>query len=397
LLKKAQAAFYHPRFIRVPVACGLLALTLAVLSAGASMRAAGWDVTALPRVDASSTMGAAAKARDPGFHTVAVGAYDGQWYWGIAVDPLAIGDVHQRFDLAPYRYSHPLYGWLGWLLSAGQARAVPWVLLLVSLVSMLVAGVAAGVLGRSGWEGLFVAANPGLVYAASHDTTEALSAALLLGGLLAYGRGRRGIAIACFALLVLSKEPFVFVPAAVAAWELLRRKGRLVDAAALVSAMLPAAAWWIWVRVHLGSWFWQGPNHAFTAPLSGWWDALRIAAAHSYAADPTQNQFGEATIVVLLALGGLLLAAFLVALRLRSPAAAIFLPLVALVACLGPVGTVYERDLLRAASVPLVLVPFILAASAPGRRGSARAVDAADPRRASTSGRGPRRRAVSRR
>jgi hypothetical protein len=43
----------------------------------------------------------------------------------IAVDPLALASVHRYFDKLAYRYGHPLYGWLGWLLSAGQAAAVP--------------------------------------------------------------------------------------------------------------------------------------------------------------------------------------------------------------------------------------------------------------------------------
>ena len=53
-------------------------------------------------------MGAAARTVDPHFHTVHPGAYDGQFYWGIAIDPLATGDVHRSFDNASYRYGHPL-------------------------------------------------------------------------------------------------------------------------------------------------------------------------------------------------------------------------------------------------------------------------------------------------
>ena len=175
-----------------------------------------------------------------------------------------------------------------------------------------------------------------MIYAASHDLTEPLSAALLLGGLLAYTRGRRRV--------------------------------RLAEAAALAASILPAAAWWVYVRIHLGAWFTSGPDNALVWPLSGWRDALHYAGLHSYDADPTQNQFGEATIVVVLALGGLLLVAGVLAARLRRPVDAAYLPLLAFVACLGPGGTIYERDLLRAASVALVLAPFIFAASVRARR-----------------------------
>src|SRR5205814_4996314 len=91
----------------LPTACGLLAVVAVLLTAVPSLRPTGWSLTALPRVDAHTGMGEAAKARDPHFHTVQNDAYDGQFYWGIAVDPIASGDVHQAFDKPTYRYGHP--------------------------------------------------------------------------------------------------------------------------------------------------------------------------------------------------------------------------------------------------------------------------------------------------
>jgi 4-amino-4-deoxy-L-arabinose transferase-like glycosyltransferase len=227
---------------------------------------------------------------------------------------------------------------------------------------MFAAAAAAAELGRRGWAALFVAFNPGLVYSASHELTEPLSAALLLGGLLAYTRGRRGVAIACFALLVLSKEPFATVPVVLAACELVRRRVRPLESVALAAAVLPAALWWTYVRIHLGHWFTTAGHDAFVAPFSGWKRAIDVAAAHTYDADPTQNQFGEATLVVFVALAGLLVLTAAVAVVTRSHAAVAYLPLFAIVACLGEAGTIYERDILRNASVALVLVPFILQA-----------------------------------
>src|SRR5438105_1183629 len=142
----------------VPVACGVVAVAAAVIALVPVLRPAGWSLTVLPRVAADTGMGEAARARDPGFRTVTTGAYDGQFYWGIAVDPIATGDVHQDFDTASYRYGHPLLGWLGWLLSAGQARAAPAALLGVGLVSLVLAALAASLLDRRlggrGWAGL---------------------------------------------------------------------------------------------------------------------------------------------------------------------------------------------------------------------------------------------------
>src|SRR5262245_42999940 len=111
-----------------PVAYGLFALLLGAVTMAATLRSVDWSLTALPRVDSTTGMGAAARSIDPGFRTVHPGAYDGQFYWGIAIDPIGTGDVHDSFDNAAYRYGHPLFGWLGWVFSAGQAGAVPAVL-----------------------------------------------------------------------------------------------------------------------------------------------------------------------------------------------------------------------------------------------------------------------------
>jgi hypothetical protein len=356
----------EPRSWIIPAACGALAAALTFVVTVPSLRPAGWSLTVLPRVDTDTGMGAAARARDPGFRTVHPGAYDGQWYWGIAVDPIAAGDVHQSFDDPPYRYGHPLLGWLGWLGSAGQARAAPGALVVLNLVAIAVAAFLAGVLGRAaggrGWEGLFVALNPGLLYAAAHDLTEPLSAALLLAGLLAYVRDRRVLAAVAFALLVLSKEQFALVPLAIAAWELLRRRAQLRDAAILAASIVPAAVWWIVARFQLGAWFTANTQTAFATPFAGWKRALLDAGLHSYSPDPTQNQFGEATIVIVAALAGLLLVTAVLAARLRSPAEAAFLPMFVLIVCLSATATMYERDLLRNVSVAIVLVPFVFAA-----------------------------------
>jgi hypothetical protein len=348
----------------VPAACATLAVCAAIVALIPVLRPAGWNLTVLPRVAANTGMGEAARARDPGFRTVTTGAYDGQFYWGIAVDPIATGNVHQAFDTASYRYGHPLLGWLGWLLSAGQARAAPAALLGIGLASLLLAALAASLLDRTfggrGWAGLFVAANPGLLYAAVHDLAEPLSAALLLGGFLAYSRGRRVLAAVCFGLLVLSKEQFVLVPLGIAGWEVLRRRGRALDSGILVACLLPAIGWWTYARLQLGAWFTSGGD-ALGVPLAGWRRAVVDAGAQTYSADAVQNVSAEATLVVLVALLALLAFAGIRALRLRRPYEVVYLLLAIVAACLAPKATVLLRDALRNVAVLLTLVPFVIA------------------------------------
>jgi len=356
----------------------VLALAVGALALVPSLRPAGWDVTALPRVATGTPLGTAAKQIDPGFHTVPAGGYDGQFYWAIAVDPLATGSVHRDADKPSYRYGHPLYGWLGWLFSAGQGSAAAAALLAVGLASFAAAATAAAWLGlrRSGrgWESLFVVANAGLLYSAAHDLAEPLCAALLLGGLAAYCSGRRTLALVCFAFLPLAKEPLAVVPLAVAVWEVWRNQARIRSVVPFVGVLLPSVAWWIYARIHLGAWFTSGDT-ALSAPFSGWKRALLDAGVFSYSDNPLQNRVGEETLIVLVALLALLAVAGLCALRLRGPVELVFVPLAVLALCLAPNATVILRDALRNTALLVVLAPFVIASppllpTSPARRGA---------------------------
>src|SRR5579872_3169757 len=217
-----------------------------------SLCEAGWSFSALPRVDSQTTLGAAARALEPGFHTVHPGAYDGQFYWGMAIDPLASGALHSDFDKPSYRYGHPLYGWIAWLVSGDRASWVPAALAAIGIASMFSAAAVATCLGlrrgSPGWEGLFVALNPGLLGAAALDLAEPLAAAILLGALAAYRRGSLAVTWVCLALLPLAKEPLLLVALALVAGEAWRR--RLRRALILAASAGPAIAWWTYSRVH---------------------------------------------------------------------------------------------------------------------------------------------------
>jgi hypothetical protein len=328
-------------------------MCIAAVAMIATLRSAEWSLTALPRVDAKTKLGATARILDPGFHTVHAGAYDGQFYWGVAVDPLALGRVHTAFDKASYRYGHPLFGWLGWLFSAGQAQAVPAALAALGLVSLFVAAAAAATLGVSrgtgGWEGLFVALNPGLIGSAAHDLGEPLAAALMVGAIAAYVGGRRAPAWMCLALLPLSKEPLIAVSLAVVVWEVIQHRPR--RAALFATAVIPALLWWTYTRVHLGAWFTSGDS-ALGLPLAGWSGTL------------FDGRGGEARnlgVVVLVSLVGVLAFAGLRALRRRGPVELSYLGLAAVAACLAPNATLEFSTALRNTAFLVVLLPFVIA------------------------------------
>ena len=344
------------------VTCGVVAVVAACLAVAPQLRSAGWSLSALPRVAATTDLGALARRLDPGFHTVRAGAYDGQFYWGVAVDPLATGPAHRVFDKASYRYGHPLYGWLAWAVSGGQARAVPAALFLVGLASLFAAAALAAALGHarggSGWEGLLIALNPGLVIATGEDLAEPLAAAVALAAIAALVAGRRTVAWFCLALLPFAKEPLVLLIVAVVVYELAHRNPR--RAAVFATAAIPVCAWWTYARFQLGAWFTSGDS-ALGPPLLGWWRALAgpfTTAPGLLAHHGVGRVIATCLIVMLLAL---LLAAGLGAMRAFGPVELAYLALAALALCLAPNATASVATALRNTAFLVALVPFVIA------------------------------------
>ena len=337
-----------------------------------SLHLQSWDTTSLVRLHDRLPLAQLARHDDPTFRLRDdAGFYDGAYFYAIARDPLATGQAHRLIEEEPYHYGHPGYGWLAWLASfGGRPGAVPDALLAVGLVSIFLAGIAASFLavavGWTAWGGIVVALDPGLVYGVSADTSEPLGAALLLSGLLAYRRDRRGYALALFAALCLVKEPLVLVPLAIAAWDFWRRRRPPVLAAAVVPALL----WWLYLRVHLGAFpFGQG-SHRLTAPLLGWERALVFAASQSWNVGIDTAQLGQASVPLIIVVGIVILVGTIRALRLRVVVDPAYLVLAALYACGAANAFEYPKDLIRELALVLLLIPFVLAA----RRPSAEAV-----------------------
>ena len=332
----------------------------------ASLDRQGWDTSALVRIHRTFPLAKLAVLDDPSFTLRGKsGFYDGAFFYAIARDPLATGQAHRLIPESPYHFGHPAYGWLAWLASAGgHPRAIPDALLLVGLVSIAVAGAAASLLARSigwtPWGGLVVALNPGLVFAVNVDTSEPLGAAVLLLGLAAHRRGRRFAAPALLAVLCLVKEPLVLVPLGVAAWELWRRRRPPF----LALAVLPAAAWWLYLRIHLGAFpFGQG-SERLTLPFEGWEQGLLKAASQSWSTGIDTAQLGQAAVPLIIVVWLAILVAAVYALRLRTIVDPTYLVVAALYACITANGVQYPKDLMRELAFVLTLLPFVLTARA---------------------------------
>jgi hypothetical protein len=202
----------------------------------------------------------------PGTHS----GYDGQMYYYIARDGWA---AVSYMDAPAYRFGRMLYPALARVLALGQADVLPWTLLAVSYAA-IVAGTAvcAGWLAAAGispWWGLAFPFYAGTFLAYSRDLTEPLAYALAAGGIVAWLRGHRFAACACFALAGLTRETALLCAFAMAAAEIAARRGW--RAAALASTALPLLAWQLAVANHFPDSPYAGVRTLALAPLAGAW------------------------------------------------------------------------------------------------------------------------------
>lgn len=162
---------------------------------------------------------------------------DGQFFVHGAQDPFLRSPERIRGgpNEQAYRLQRPLFGWLGWLASGGEASRAAWAMVVVTVLSVgLLAAVAAALAqarGYSGLWGLAVLTFPGVYMNLLRCGPEVLGTALLgLGWLAVAPRGWMGAdrreergrpegwqwALVWFALAGLTRESFLLVPVVLA-------------------------------------------------------------------------------------------------------------------------------------------------------------------------------------
>lgn len=251
--------------------------------------------------------------------------YDGQWFLGLAHDPLLRARLAAGFDMPRYRAHRPLFAMLGWLLAAGQPPAVPVALLGVELLAVALGCAAAGRVlacyGRSRWWGLGFAFIPGVAVGVMFGTAEPLGLALAVLGLSLVLDGRAVVAGLAVAGAGLTKETFLGFGAAATAW-LLLRSGRAIRervrwalAVTAPGVALLALWWWYVARMIPTTPSDTAAIQAFSAPLAGWAHILAVIAGGDYVADAPVGPFGWAAIVGMFLV---LAIAALMSLRLRT-------------------------------------------------------------------------------
>jgi hypothetical protein len=350
--------------------CALAAVATSLATVFAA-QGGTFSPSALVKMATSDPIAPYAVASDRGFRLVTPAEhYDGVYYYAIARDPFARGTAHTLIDEAPYRYGHPLHGWLANVLSGGRPALVPAALLALSLVGAGLAGWAASrlstYLGGPAEAGLLVAFSPGLLYAATVSTTETLGAALVLCALLAWQTGRWLIAAPLLAMCCLDKEPYIALPVGLAMWELIRARRCHCTVADLRAKLLALAIgpsllllWLTYVHERFGRWAAGGAPGNVGRPIAGWLETFGLGKQLS-SGSFEQSQIGAMTAPMLVALAALLVAGAVVAVRMRSVLAGPFLLLAAITSCEGWRTLLYPHEMMRIPAVVTLLAALVL-------------------------------------
>jgi hypothetical protein len=166
---------------------GAVGLAIGALLLVAELLRLGSDPTALFHVGARWQLDEQLAARNIRVQTQQGPGYDGQWFLGLAYDPLLLDDLTGTFDQPRYRAGRPLYPMAGWALATGRIPAIPAGLLAVGALAVGVGSMAIARMlvayRRSRWWGLGFGLIPGVGVGVTFGTAEPLGLAMAALGL----------------------------------------------------------------------------------------------------------------------------------------------------------------------------------------------------------------------
>lgn len=152
-----------------------------------------------------------------------IGGYDGVAFYRLAVNPFSTARKAYgiRLDNPPYRQQRIGYPLLVFLASAGQARAVPLMMVVVNVLALVAIAAIGGLLaqhfGFNGLWGIAFALYPGFILTLSRDTSEIVACMFMLATALALARERFLAASILLTFAMLTRETALLIAIAVAA------------------------------------------------------------------------------------------------------------------------------------------------------------------------------------
>ncbi len=179
--------------------------------------------------------------------------YDGQFGYYIARDPATAAEF---IDVPAYRFQRILLPGIGWTLSLGNATLIPWIFLIVGVISL---AVGTGLLeyllrehGVSRWYALAYGLTVGIFGSVRLSLPEPLAYALILGGIVLFRQERWWWSAILFALAALARETTLLIPAGLGLYLLMQRRWQKAILFGAIT-LLPFAIWQGILYTQLGS------------------------------------------------------------------------------------------------------------------------------------------------
>jgi hypothetical protein len=241
---------------------GSVSLVIAVVLVLVSLSKVAWDPLGLARIGTYWAYG------EP--YPTGTNGYDGQFYYQIAVHGIR---ATPYLDNPSFRFMRILYPLLARGLGLGSSRLIPWMLILINILSYAIGtGMFTYMLvqyrGLS-FFGLGCALWIGSIITLLFDLTELLCLVLALGGILAYKKGDIWTAMLLIFGSAFAKEIGLVFGAALAFHAMMNGK-KIFDA--LRVFVLPTVIWIVWAFA-LGGWLGEVPfqyeSAHFGLPLQG--------------------------------------------------------------------------------------------------------------------------------
>lgn len=231
--------------------------------------------------------------------------YDGQWYRYIAHDPLVRGDMHTFIDAPPLRYRRILVPGLAAVLAFGQPNLVDRLYIAVTL-GFVFAGcywcaIWAARQGKHAAWGLLFLAVPATLISLDRMTIDIALAALASGAVVYWDARQFARCYFCLAAGCLARETGVLIVGGWVVAQIVQKNwGR---AALFASAVVPAAAWFLYLRALL-------PKTPAEQSIPGWlfrWDSGIVGRMF----DPVHYGFAQPLEAVVRGTDGVALAGML--------------------------------------------------------------------------------------
>jgi len=209
-------------------------------------------------------------------HGVSGLGYDGQFAYQIAINP---AEASAFLDIPAYRYQRILYPMTAWLLSLGNPAVIPWMMIVINIVSLTLGTLATELIlaghGKNRWFALAFGLFTGQMLALRLDLTEPLAFMLAQWGVLYFDRRKLGWSGLLFALAALTRELTLLFPAACALSLIFNDRKWLKGTAWGLAVLAPFAGWQIILYQWLGQWGVSSGGASATAfewiPYHGWW------------------------------------------------------------------------------------------------------------------------------